>query len=510
MPQEIGRFELFERIYAHRTNAANPFGVEVGALWRHESGLRLRVEGFCDGNDRFGFRFMPSIFGEWRFRVNVAGRLVDQGAITCVPSQIKGPLRQDPLHPYHLMHADGTLFYMMGNTAYNSISAYRHDRAAYIRFLDHYAARRFNWTRFFLLNTGWPTSGDVVWPWGGTPCEPDFCSFSLRTFAEAEEIIREMADRDMIASVILLRACDAPLAAAGEARMAAAKGLIRYAVARLGSYWNVVWNLANEWQRDWVFGRDDMDELGAYLSRADPYERLTACHHYGRFEFYDKEWAGLSSLQHRGLPHEINQWMLQNRHFQKPVINEEYGYEGDNHAPPNDADSVRHDHWAIAMAGGYGTYGDKTKGPKVGAYMSALLEDAVGTSAPDSLRHLQSFMERTGFRRMVPANAFLFDCDPRQAFCLAEPGQEYIVYLVRGQPFGLNLTHVHGALSATWYNPRTGERTPETDVIIYQSMDEASEDDQQWNSSRGLLAWHNKRFTPPDCEGDWVLRLTVR
>jgi hypothetical protein len=256
-----------------------------------------------------------------------------------------------------------------------------------------------------------------------------------------------------------------------------------------------------------VFTFDEVDELGRYLHTLDPYQRLTACHHYARFEFYEKEWTDMSSIQHRALPGEINRVILQNRLFNKPVLNEEYGYEGDTLQPPSDADNVRHDHWAIALAGGYATYGDKTKGPKIGVYCSARLQDARGTSAPDKLMYLQAFMEQTGYRAMSPCNAFVSQCNPEQVFCLANPGKEYIVYLVKGQTFAINLTHARGDLATTWYNPRTGEFTRVADVRVHQNMNELPE----W--MRGEHSWFNMHrhsqyeFTPPDLENDWVLHL---
>ena len=500
---QVPIYGLYEARYPAKD--AQPGAMEGAFI--HESGVRLQVEGFGDG-DAAVLRFMPTLLGTWRYRVRLDGRLVDTGAIMCAPSEIKGPLRQDPAHPYHMVHASGEPFYLLGNTTYNAVATYRQDKAGLLAVLDYYAARRFNWNRFFLQQTTWPTLGGVVWPWGGTPEAPDFSTFSLETFRDAEAVIQEMARRGMIASVILLHPHDESLRSAGRDVMRVAKELIRYAVARLGAYWNVVWNVANEWQRATTFAYDDMDELGAYLDAIDPYRRLTACHHYGRFEFYDKAWTDISSLQHRGPPHVINQWMIQNRHFSKPVINEEYGYEGDNHAPPNDPDSVRHDHWAIAMAGGYGTYGDKTKGPKVAVYFSAVLRDAIGTVVPDALQHLYAFMSGTGYRQMDPANEFLSDCDPEQAFCLARPGHEYIVYLVKGLPFRINLTHAHGALSARWFNPRSGAWTEIEDIWIRQGPDEAGGD--------GELSWasisrsHLTRFDPPDEANDWVLYLVKR
>ena len=93
------------------------------------------------------------------------------------------------------------------------------------------------------------------------------------------------------------------------------------------------------------------------------------------------------------------------------------------------------------------------------------------------------------------------------AFCLANPGHEYIVYLVEGLPFRLNLTHVHGALSARWYNPRSGEWLDLEDVWILQSADERGGDGEVTWQTIGRS--HLMLFEPPD-GNDWVLHLVKR
>jgi muconolactone delta-isomerase len=501
-------WKVFELSLNVEPAGAHPLDVPVTGAFRHEGGTRFDIDGFYDGDDVYKVRFMPSAIGTWAYRVTVAGQVARKGTFRCSPSDLPGPLRQDERNPYHFVFSNGQPYYMMGNTAYNALVTYRNARASFCQFLDDYAAKGFNWTRFFLQQTTWPTSGGVVWPWGGTPTSPDFSTFNLQTFREAEGVINEMAARNVVASVILLHPCDAPLAQADSVeRMRACHKYVHYAVARLSAYWNVVWNLANEWHRGGVFTYDEMDELGHTLHAIDPYQRLTACHHYARFEFYDRAWTDMSSIQHRGLPHEINQVILQNKAFAKIVINDEYGYEGDNHSPPNDPDNVRHDHWAIAMAGGYGTYGDKTKGPKIAAYFSALPQDAIGSAVPETLQHLAAFMTQTGYRSMAPANALLSDCDPHEAFCLANIGQEYIVYLVKGQPFALNLTHVHGTLSARWYNPRNGTYTPVAPLYVAQSSGELPPDERNERSWIHIARQHKVTFSPPDERNDWVLYL---
>ena len=490
--EQVGLYDSIEFSYNFDSKGTNPFDIPIHASFFDMIGKRKYVEGFYDGGNNYKIRFMPDKTGIWSYTVFINDSLLEKGRFECIPSRIKGPLIPDQNDPYHLNFLNGDPYYLLGNTAYCSISAYRSSRENYCRLLDYYTERNFNWTRFFLEETSFPMEGGFIWPWGGTPGEPDYNTFDQAHFRIAEEIIKEMAERNMIASIILIHAQDEVHKKTGNRKLHIFRKYIHYAIARLGSYWNVVWDMANEWELGGNFNYAEMDELGYFLHSSDPYQRLTSCHHRGRFEFFDKEWTDISSLQHRGSPIQINQVALQNRTFKKPVINEEYGYELDCHCPPNDPDNVRHDHWALALAGAYGSYGDKTKGDKKGVYWSAMIGDAIDPQAPDMLKHLYSFITKTGYKDMVPSNSFVNE-SAAGVFCLVNPGSEYIIYMITGLGVTVNLTHVFGTVSVCWYNPRTGEYIPHKDM------------DVQMNQLEPHEVTHDFSFLPPDYENDWIL-----
>lgn len=54
---------------------------------------------------------------------------------------------------------------------------------------------------------------------------------------------------------------------------------------------------------------------------------------------------------------------------------------------------------------------------------------------------------------MNPANHLVF---PRDKFCLAQPGESYVVYLTYGYSTELDLRGQKGVFSVSWFNPRTG------------------------------------------------------
>lgn len=498
----VPRFGIGELTLRTSSVSADPFGAEVGATFQRDGSTQTCiVPGFYDGDGIYRVRFSPPEIGRWHYSVD-SGALPLQGALSgeieCIPSDRRGPLVR-AAEPHHLQYASGERVFVLGNTAYNLVTTYQRAPGEARAFVHYYARRHFNWFRFFLQQTTWDSHGRVVWPWGGAPEAPDFDTFDLGTFRAAEAVITLLDQAGCTASVILLHPMDAVFKGRNDV-LSLFRRYFRYAVARLGAFSNVVWNIANEWERGRTLTTDDIESLGQYLSDVNPFGRLTAVHHYGRFEFPTSPWVSLSSLQHRGLPQEINRVAIVNRFFGKPVLNEEYGYERDPLRPPNDPVNVRRDHWALTMAGAYGTYGDKTKGPKVGAYFSSTLADSVDAQVPDVLAHLPVLMRRVPFWQMAPMNEIVVEGLPEEVFCLAKPGERYLVYLTVGQRVGLNLSHVTShVLYGEWWNPRTGEVSPPFEQPRFEG-------ERKINSAAPNTP---VAFDPPDFEHDWVLHVCV-
>ncbi|MBM3334720.1 hypothetical protein FJY63_08670 [Candidatus Sumerlaeota bacterium] len=67
--------------------------------------------------------------------------------------------------------------------------------------------------------------------------------------------------------------------------------------------------------------------------------------------------------------------------------------------------------------------------------------------------HTRSYAERLSLAAMAPRN----DLASTQ-YCLANPGNEYLVYLPDGGEVTLDLSAVKGTLAVEWFNPRTNEK----------------------------------------------------
>jgi hypothetical protein len=170
--------------------------------------------------------------------------------------------------------------------------------------------------------------------------------------------------------------------------------------------------------------------------------------------------------------HGSHEFMLRNRRLQAqagrpmPQINEEYGYEDhypqgwgeSRRAPARCADNRRRLAWGMCMAGCYQTTGERAdrgtgKGTDTGGgWINGRGDESMTMLA--GYGHMVDFFSSFEWWRAEPHDELATD----GAYCLAEPGRQYAVYLPAGGRVTVKLEQ--GAYGAHWFNPRTGEVIP--------------------------------------------------
>ena len=478
-PSSVRRFEIAE--YTVRVTSPkfqNPFSDAqfTGEFTRHGAPPSY-VCGFADSQDGriFRLRFSPEVAGEtYRYVLRFRAPGIDQtfkGELWSADSTLPGPVVVDSEHPKHFIFA-GTRkpAYILGYTSYHLLDPSNDD--AQVDATIAYCARQgFNRIRFLL--TGYPRDFEgrstadseqgVPDPWRrpnygskpgrvnplpawvGKPHAYDFTRFNVAYWRRVDRAVREMREHTIVASCIFtIEKQDLPMEygrlTENELR------LYRYAIARLAAFDNVWWDLGNEHNeyRDAAWG----NAMGAVVKALDPYRRLASVHGYEDFRYSSSEWADFISTQQYGDEKKVNAWVLKYWPVPKPYINEEYGYEGylDRPGHLQNTDWVRRCHWAIAMAGGYATYGDWSGGTSW-YYMGV---PGPGVAARQ-LEHLRAFFEALPFPEMVPENE-LTD----EGFCLAHPPDVYVFYFPHGGTCRIDLSRSRGRMVAWWYDPRVG------------------------------------------------------
>ncbi len=467
--------------------ARNPFmDAEVRGDFRVRGAAgSVPVQGFCDSKDgrRYAIRFMPRTPGDYSYVVSFrqGGDVqTHTGTFHASDGHRRGMVQVDPAYPWHFVWTGtGEHYFLNGTTAF-LIMGWEDDRVI-TEALDRFARLKVNRVRILLngRTDHWWT--EPVQPGKGfTPCvnpwpaqrpkDPDNAGFDYTHFDvpfwnRFERMLRYARDRNIIISVIMdWNDSKEHPAAGGEDE----QRYYRYAVARLGAFSNITWDLG-----------DDLDSFrdeawthatGVRLTKWDIYHHLATSHPANSNEHQDRTsaWFGMASFQEWHRP--LHPWMLEQRRTQAatgriiPQVNEEYGYE-DHYpdwnpvpAPGCSADSNRREAWEISMAGTYQTTGETAKrGTGVapdtgGGWINGRADTTMLLLAMQS--HMVDFFTSFEWWKTEPHDELV----DRGALCLAELGTTYALYLPHGGQVTVKLEPGH--YKATWYHARSGERLP--------------------------------------------------
>ena len=224
----------------------------------------------------------------------------------------------------------------------------------------------------------------------------------------------------------------------------------RWLIARYAAYPNVTWDLAKEAQYE-KDTRCKTDRL-RFIRAADPYHRLLTVH--DDHATYDR--GAYNDLVDYRSDQQHTKWretMLAHLQQPWPVINTEFGYEhGPNglkdktYSVAQEPEEVCRRAWEVCCAGGFATY-----------YYTYTAWDVLRPQDNPPgyayFKNLSQFFNRTHYWRMRPTDGLISD-----GYCLAEPGEEYVVFLNIAAPFTLKVEGVPAPLDAEWYQPFTGTR----------------------------------------------------
>lgn len=108
--------------------------------------------------------------------------------------------------------------------------------------------------------------------------------------------------------------------------------------------------------------------------------------------------------------------------------------------------------------------------------------------------------EEIKFYRMTPQDFLLRKHDPMRVWCLAEAGQQYLVFSIAGEPFRLFVkdgSYTHNV----WIDTKTGEQQPCEAVTVSKAELKEEAEDERRIGTKGI------DLTPPSKDTDWVLIL---
>lgn len=284
----------------------------------------LLVKGFYDGSGLYRIRFSPPKEGEWHYYTVSNQRSLNRkrGSITCITPRNGNHGPVEISNPFSFAYADGTPYFPFATTLY----AWAHQPDSLIQHtLNTLSEGYFNKARMcvFPKSYWWNQGEPELYPFEGDQESGwNFSRFNPRFFQNLEKHIQQLDLLGIETDLILFH----PYDRWGFSKMDSISNYryMDYVIARFSAYKNVWWSLANEFDFIEGFAKKDWDDLITYLAENDPYSRLRSIHN--GVAMYDHSNPLISHVSLQTM--DVSSISRSRETFQKPVIVDECGYEG--------------------------------------------------------------------------------------------------------------------------------------------------------------------------------------
>ncbi len=336
--EKVECWDRFELALRHKAGG-NPFSVKVSATFTNGQTSKT-VAGFYDGDNTYRIRFMPTEAGEWKYVTSSsAGAMSRQkGSFTAVPASQNNHGMVVVDKKYHFMYADSTRYYPFGTTSY----AWTHATdALQEETVKQLAESGFNKIRMCVFPKEdaqykeeppylpFVVKGVSTDETGKKNYEFDYEQFNPAFFQNLEKRLDQLKEIGVEADLIMFHPYDGGLW--GFDRMPEQVDIryVEYLAARLSSFRNVWWSLANEWDLLKAKTVDNWKTLSTLAVKNDPYRHLCSIHG-GTAVYFDYQMPEYThvSIQDEGPVQSSTSSATLRMIFGKPVICDEVGYEG--------------------------------------------------------------------------------------------------------------------------------------------------------------------------------------
>ncbi len=455
---EIAKHGLFEFALSSENSYQNPYkDVNLSAEFSGPNGETMHVEGYWFEENIWKIRFMPTSIGDWSFITTSDDASLSgiSGRLECVASSRPGLLKVSDSNPY-VFELNNKPFFWMGETSWLLMSNAVPFDGTFQQYISTRKAQHFNGIHFVLGTGGLPIGTDNPSNEGGNlwasqqeqKINPDF-------FKWMDERFEYLDDAEFVVGFFMTWAQHYVTFAREDFER-----FERYMIARYAAYPLVYWTIVGEF--DEAGSISGYNYHGNVFAERDPYGHLIT-NHPGHSDpnnigtsriFAGEDWFSFLLQQYPAIPGEktaaeINQYIIDDRQFNMPVVNIEFGYEDNNlHGRVLTTEENRKYAWAVVTGGGFFSYGNGKTIRDVD--LSALYSDGA-----QQIVHLYNFMSKLPWWQMEPANQRV-----NNGFCLANGDQEFVIYLPEEDSVVVDLSLNSGFYLAQWYNPLDGTTIP--------------------------------------------------
>ena len=366
--EEWDRFEL-KLEYANPTDDFSKLSLSARFYNQDTSYV---VQGFYDGNNQYKIRFMPTQTGQWNYVVNsnVSAFHRKKGSFECIPASGNNHGIVKVSETFHFRYADGTRYYPFGTTAY----AWTHmGNELQEMTLESLRKSGFNKVRMcvFPKNYDLVTEEPELYPFAINEMKADstgkmvpvwdFERFDPTFFQHLEKRIDDLSKLGIEADLILFHPYDKGRWGFDALPNDVNIRYLKYLAARLSSFRNVWWSLANEYNYVKAKTTADWDLLTKAIVAADPYRHLCSIHgSTGTYYEYWKPELSHTSIQDNVMLEDFGRSAVLRNVYKKPVIYDEVNYEGNLRQRWGrlSGEEMTEAFWQATITGTYATHGE--------------------------------------------------------------------------------------------------------------------------------------------------------
>jgi hypothetical protein len=445
----VGQWARFEVAVKAVVRYADPYrDVLLQAIFRPPDGSVVAFWGFYDGGTTWRLRFIPDQVGTWTYTARFSdGSAEIQGEFLCTASAIPGMLDGYAEVPIWFGFRGGGPLLARSLHVGDKFFAANFSDAARCVFLDWVEAQGYNMLSIasHYLNRDSPGRGQG---WD----TPRLWPLDAKEFRRLERILDDLAARHLLVfpfAGFFGRASSAPSDPAEQ------ESYVRYALARLGAYWNILLNVGGPeptLPHSPYMTEEEVDRLGRLIASLDVFDHpLTVHSPTGDDAFRDAAWLDFTTLQGPKTVdlNELSAGLLRNHHPHKPLYAQETLWSGNKYHPDYSDEALRRNAYVMLMSAAAINFADNG-GPEPGSLgdsssgFSGTLDPRDARQARHAiLKRVWDCIETLPYHRMLPRPDLV-----SQGFCLADEGNIYLVYLPNGG--AVDVAVLCGSYSVEW------------------------------------------------------------